>query len=244
LYSSSDPVRDQDGRWVFQPNKHDGIVYRIPKNSELGQRIGRSRMGLAIHTSMDDPAGTEQPVTDPSTMLKSVPGLMVVGAAVPGLKNIQPDPDIMREIMARSSGASAQALSSLFNPAALRAQRITDLPALMERFINSLKGTDYSRATPADFGQWLQTNVTAPKYRNIAGYLTGENLQGMQTAFDLWNLVHQLKIDLQRQLDQQQPGQEGWVLATPAGRAKLVSRTSGGFGARKSQPKHASTAQN
>ena len=27
-----------------------------------------------------------------------------------------------------------------------------------------------------------------------------------------------------QQLDLQQPGQEGWVLATPAGRAKLVNR--------------------
>jgi hypothetical protein len=244
LYSSSDPVRDEDGRLVFQPNKHDGIVYRIPRDSELGRRIRNSRIGLAIHTRMDDPAGAEQPVTDPGAMLKSVPGLMVAGATVPGLKNLEPNQQLVQQIKALSSGTSAQAMNSLFNPTALRDQRITDLPALMERFINSLKGTDYSRATPADFGKWLEANVTPQKYRNIAEYLTGANLQGMQAAFDTWNLVHRLKIDLQRQLDQQQPGQEGWVLATPAGRAKLVSRMAGGFGARKSQSKNTSTAQN
>jgi hypothetical protein len=51
----------------------------------------------------------------------------------------------------------------------------------------------------------------------------------MAAAFTAWNLLHNLKIDLQRQLDLQQPGQEGWVMSTPAGRAKLVSRQTGGF---------------
>lgn len=234
LFSSSDPVREENGRLVFQPNKHDGIVYRIPKNSELGRRIQNSRIGLAIHTSMDDPAGEERPVTDAQSILQPVPGLMVAGATVKGLKNIEPNAELVKRINALSTGVSAQALNNFFNPAALRDRKITDLPALMERYINSLKGTDYSRATPADYGTWLQTQVTSQKYRNIIEYLQDSNKQGMQVAFDIWNLLHDLKIDLQRQLDQQQPGQEGWVLATPAGRAKLVSRMAGGFGARKS----------
>jgi hypothetical protein len=37
-------------------------------------------------------------------------------------------------------------------------------------------------------------------------------------------MLHDLKTDLLNQLDRQQPGQEGWVMATPAGRAKLVNR--------------------
>lgn len=233
LYSSSDPVRREDDRLVFQPNKHDGIVYRIPQNSELGQRILKSRVGLAIHTAMNNVAGDEQPVTDPSRLLQDVPGLMIAGATVNGLKNLSPNPALVKRINALSSGASAQILNGFFNPAELRDQKITDLPALMERFINSLKGTDYSHATPIEFGKWVQGNSTPQKYRNIIQYLQGTKLPGMQTAFNIWNLIHQLKIDLQQQLDQQQPGQEGWVLATPAGRAKLVSRMAGGFGARK-----------
>ena len=237
LYSSADPVRRENGRLVFQPNKQDGIVYRIPLDSELGKRISNSRLGLAIHTAMKDPTGDERPVTDPGSMLEPVPGLMVAGATVPGLQNLRPDPDLMARINALSSGAAAQALSSFFNASALRDRKITDLPALMERYINSLKGTDYSRANPGDFGTWLEANVTPQKFRNVVEYLQGANLQGMQTAFDIWNLTHELKRDLQQQLDQQQPGQEGWVLATPAGRAKLVSRMAGGFGARKAAPK-------
>lgn len=234
LYSSADPVRRENGMLKFQPNKHDGISYSFPQDSALGQAIDQSRIGLAVHTRMADPDAPEQPVGDPMAILDPVPGLMITGAEVSHLENVQPDPDIVRRIEALSTGTTAQALNSFLNPATLRDRKITDLPALMERYINSLKGTDYSQATPADFGAWLEKNVTPQKYRNTVEYLQGQNLQGMQTAFDIWNLLHDLKRDLQRQLDQQQPGQEGWVLATPAGRAKLVSRLAGGFGARKS----------
>ena len=235
LYSSADPVRQEGDLLVFQPNKLDGIQYRIPKNSQLGQAISNSRIGIAIHTRMDDPQGQETPVGDPAAILKPVPGLMITGAEVPGLENIQPDSETIAQIQSRLQGAPAQGLADLLKPDQLRQQQITDLPALMERFINSLKGTDYSQAQPKDFGQWLQTQVSPRKLKNIIEYLREDQsrLLGMQTAFDIWNLLHRLKQDLQQQLDQQVPGQEGWVLATPAGRAKIVSRMAGGFGARK-----------
>lgn len=234
LYSSTDPVTAEAGLLLFQPNKHDGIPYRIPENSPLGEKIKNSKVGLAIHTYMDDPAGVEQPVTDPESKLRKVPGLMVTAATVKDLQNLKLNRKIMSELSEYTRGQNGQALQQLLNPAELRAAQITDLPALMERFINSLKGTDYSSATPTEFGQWLAQNVTPRKYNNIVEYLNSprSNILGMSVAFAVWNKLHELKQDLQRQLDLQQPGQEGWVLATPAGRAKLVSRTAGGFGAR------------
>ncbi len=238
LYSSADPVRQEGDLLVFQPNKLDGIQYRIPKDSELGQAISNSRIGMAIHTRMDDPQGQESPVGNPSGLLKPVPGLMITGAEVPTLQNIQPDANKVAQLQSLLQGAASQGLGDLLKPEQLRQRQITDLPALMERFINSLKGTDYSRAQPAEFGRWLQTQVSPRKLKNIIDYLqeSKPRLLGMQTAFDIWNLLHQLKQNLQHQLDQQVPGQEGWVLATPAGRAKLVSRMAGGFGARKADP--------
>jgi hypothetical protein len=246
LYSSADPVRQEGDLLVFQPNKLDGIQYRIPKDSQLGQAISKSRIGIAIHTRMDDPQGQETPVGDPTAILKPVPGLMITGAEVSSLQNIQPDSEIVAQVQSRLQGSPAQSLADLLKPDQLRQRQITDLPALMERFINSLKGTDYSQAQPKDFGQWLQTQVSPRKLKNIIEYLreSQSRLLGMQTAFDIWNLLHRLKQDLQRQLDQQVPGQEGWVLATPAGRAKIVSRMAGGFGARKAQSNQPATTQN
>jgi hypothetical protein len=231
LYFPERPYVEDAGNLVFQPNTYGGIQYRIPLNSPLGQEIAKSRVGIAVHTYMKDPNDPEQLIGDPESKLNKVPGLMVTGATDKNLQNLKVNRNIMSELGSYVRGENAQALQGLLNPAELRAQQITDLPALMEKFIHSLKGTDYSGATPSNFGTWLQTNVNPRKYNNIVEYLQSprSNILGMSVAFAVWNQLHELKQDLQRQLDLQRPGQEGWVFSTPAGRAKVVSRTAGGF---------------
>lgn len=231
LYYPGRPWKEDAGNLVFQPNQHGGIVYRIPVNSELGQQIASSKVGVVIHSEMEDPSAAEQPVSDPQKVLKPVPGMMATSAVVKNLQNLKLDKSQMMELKALTSGANGQALDQLLRPQDLRASQITDLPALMEKYINSLKGTDYKDATPNGFLTWLQSEVNERKFNNVYSYLTSprSNVLGMAVAFNVWNTLHGIKQDLQRQLDLQQPGQEGWVLATPAGRAKLVSRTAGGF---------------
>lgn len=235
LFSSTDPVRYDAGFLVFQPNKFGGIQYRIPESSALGQQIKAARVGLAVHTAMEDPNSAEHPEPNPQRYLNEVPGLMITAATVRDLENLRVDPDVIREINAMTTGENAQALKTFLNPAALRSWQLTDLPRLLGDFVNSLKGTDYSGATPRAFIEWMATKTTSRKQKNFIEYLGNpvSNKQGLSVAFTIWHLLHNLKQDLQRQLDLQQPGQEGWVMATPQGRAKLVSRTPGGFGARK-----------
>jgi hypothetical protein len=232
LYYPQMPYKEEAGLYMFQPNQYGGIPYRIPVNSPLGQQISGTKVGVAMHTQMADPSDPEQPITkDLDTMFTPVPGLMMSSAKVKNLQNIVPDQKIVQQLNQIARGPNGQAINQLLNPVDLRAMKITDLPALMESFINSLKGTDYSQATPAQFGQWLQTNVTPNKFQNIIEYLNSpkSNITGIAAAFTAWNLLHNLKIDIKQQLDLQQPGQEGWVMATPAGRAKIVDRRAGGF---------------
>jgi len=232
LYYPQLPYVEDAGFFKFQPNQYGGIAYNIPINSPLGQEIAGTKVGIAVHSLMADPADPEQPLNkDLDKMFKAVPGLMMTPPTVKNLQNIVPDRKILQQLSQITRGPNGQAIDQLLNPAELRAMKITDLPALMESFINSLKGTDYSRATPAEFGRWLQNNVTPNKFQNIIEYLNSpkSNVTGMAAAFTAWNLLHNLKIDIKQQLDLQQPGQEGWVMATPAGRAKIVDRRAGGF---------------
>jgi hypothetical protein len=231
LYYPGRPWKEEAGNLVFQPNIMGGLQYRIPAASPLGQEIANSRVGIAVHTYMEDPMAAEQFIGDPESQLKKVPGLMLTGATDKNLQNLKLNRAVMSELGSYVRGENLAALQSLLNPAELRTQQITDLPALMEKFINNLKGTDYSNATPQAFGEWLKTNVSPRKYNNIVEYLQSprSNILGMSVAFAVWNQLHELKQDLQRQLDLQRPGQEGWVFSTPAGRAKVVSRTAGGF---------------
>jgi hypothetical protein len=232
LYYPQLPYVEDSGFFKFQPNQYGGISYNIPINSPLGQEISGTKVGIAVHSLMADPADPEQPLNkDLDKMFNTVPGLMMTPPTVKNLQNIVPDRKILQQLNQITRGPNGQAIDQLLNPAELRAMKITDLPSLMESFINSLKGTDYSRATPAEFGRWLQNNVTPNKFQNIIEYLNSpkSNITGMAAAFTAWNLLHNLKIDIKQQLDLQQPGQEGWVMATPAGRAKIVDRRAGGF---------------
>ena len=217
LYTSTPP--EVAGAYVFKPNY---VEYKIPAASKLGEAIGSSEVGIAAHTYYKDPAANPEPIKHID--LKRVPGLLVIEPTVKDIKNVQPSNKLVKELrsVVHQNGA---AIDQLFNPADLRAARITDLPALCKRYINSRIHTDYDNLL-ADFGPWLQKTVTPSKYNNIVEYLQSprSNLDGMSAAFTAFLLLHEIKTDMLEQLDRQQPGQEGWVIASDAGRAKLVNR--------------------
>jgi len=217
LYTSTPP--EIAGAYVFKPNF---IEYKIPASSNLGKQIGQSEVGIAIHTKIADPMSPAEPLGD--VKLKPVPGLLLIEPSVKEIQNITPNTKLVREIkqLVRAKGP---AIDQLFSPQDLRAHGITDLPALCKRYINSRITTNFDNLLPG-FGEWLRNNVTPRKFANIVEYLQSprSNMEGISAAFTAFLGLHDLKSDLLQQLDRQQPGQEGWVLATPAGRAKLVNR--------------------
>jgi hypothetical protein len=217
LYTSTPP--EVAGAYVFKPNY---VEYKIPAATKLGEAIGDSEVGIAAHTYYADPAANPEPIKHID--LKRVPGLLVIEPTVKDIKNVQPSNKLVKELrsVVHQNGS---AIDQLFNPADLRAAKITDLPALCKRYINSRIHSDYSNLL-ADFGPWLQRTVTPSKYNNIVEYLQSprSNLDGMSAAFTSFLLLHEIKTDMLEQLDRQQPGQEGWVIASDAGRAKLVNR--------------------
>ncbi len=217
LYTNTPP--EVAGAYVFKPNY---IEYKIPATSKLGQAIGSSEVGIAVHTRYADPASDAEPIKH--ITFNPHPGLLLIEPTVKDIKNVQPSAKLVKELrsIVHQNGA---AIDSLFNPAELRAAGITDLPQLCKRYINSRIHDDYSNLLP-DFGPWLQKTVTPRKYNNIVEYLQSprSNLDGISAAFTSFLLLHEIKTDMLNQLDRQQPGQEGWVVASDAGRAKLVNR--------------------
>jgi len=217
LYTSTPP--EESGAYVFRPNY---VEYRIPAASELGQRIGNSQVGVAIHTYYEDPDSA--PVAIQDADLKNVPGLLIVEPTVKNMQNVKLNRKLVNELK-QLVAEHGRNINQFFNPAELRAQGITDLPALCKQYINSRINTNFDNLLP-DFGAWLQQKVTPRKYNNIVEYVQSprSNMDGISAAFTAFLALHDLKLDLLQQLDRQQPGQEGWVMATDAGRAKLVNR--------------------
>jgi Family of unknown function (DUF6267) len=217
LYTETPP--EVAGAYVFTPNF---VEYRIPASSKLGERIGTSQVGIAAHTRYKTVDAPAEPIHHVN--LEPVSGLLIIEPTVKDIKNVVPDKKLIQQLK-QVVNQNAQAIDGLFNPAELRAAGITDLPQLCKRYINSRIMTDYDNLLP-DFGAWLKTNVTPRKFANIIEYLQSprSNMDGISAAFTAFLLLHEIKTDMLEQLDRQQPGQEGWVLATPAGRAKLVNR--------------------
>jgi hypothetical protein len=217
LYTQQPP--EQAGAYVFKPNF---IEYRIPASSTLGQAIGESEVGIAVHTRYADPGAPAEPIRH--ITFNPHPELLLIEPTVKDIKNVAPSKKLERELRSVVAQHGA-AIDSLFNPAELRAAGITDLPQLCKRYINSRIMTNYDNLL-ADFGPWLQKSVTPRKYNNIVEYLQSprSNLDGISAAFTSFLLLHEIKTDMLNQLDRQQPGQEGWVIASDAGRAKLVNR--------------------
>jgi hypothetical protein len=218
LYMQQPPV--EAGNFVFQPNT---VPYRIPVKSPLGQRIANSEVGIAVHSMYADQGDPRQPLR--GVAFNEVPGLMLERPAVP--KDLQADTEIVKTLkrLVRTEGAK---MKMLFNPAELRAMQITDLFKLAVDFINTKVGTSLPPAGQllAEFGDWLQTRVTPRKFANIVEYLNSpaSNTEAMAAAFLAFELLHELKMQIKGQADLQFPGQEGWVMATPDGYAKLVGR--------------------
>ena len=217
LYTQTPP--EVAGAYVFKPNF---IEYKIPANSNLGQQIGNSEVGVAIHTRIADPMSPAEPLGD--VKLRPVPGLLLITPNVKEIQNVHPNAKLVSELK-QLLRAKGPAIDQLFSPIDLRSHGITDLPALCKRYINSRITSNFDNLLPG-FGDWLKANVTPRKFANIVEYLQSprSNMDGISAAFTAFLGLHDLKSDLLQQLDRQQPGQEGWVLATPAGRAKLVYR--------------------
>lgn len=221
LYTQQPPV--QAGNFVFTPNT---IEYKIPVNSDVGQRIANSDVGIAMHTRYDEPGAPKEPIGQVG--FKRVPGLLLL-EPVYAKENVRPNKQMVQQVKDIYSGAGV-AIDQLFNPADLRSLQITDLPTLCIDYINSRVGAGFDNLL-AQFGPWLQQRVTPKKYNNIVEYLQSprSNLDAMAAAFTAWALLHDIKMDILQQLDLQHPGQEGWVMATGAGMAKAVNRLAGGF---------------
>jgi hypothetical protein len=217
LYTETPP--EVAGAYVFTPNF---VEYKIPVSSKLGERIGTSEVGIAAHTRYKTVDATAEPIHHVN--LEPVNGLLIIEPTVKDIKNVVPDKKLIQQLK-QVVNQNAQAIDGLFNPTELRAAGITDLPQLCKRYINSRIMSDYDNLLP-DFGAWLKNNVTPRKFANIIEYLQSprSNMDGISAAFTAFLLLHEIKTDMLEQLDRQQPGQEGWVLATPAGRAKLVNR--------------------
>jgi Family of unknown function (DUF6267) len=223
LWVGTPPV--EDNKFVFKPNK---VTYRIPVDSELGKRIAVSKMGMVVHGFLPDEATAEPTAISDVSALQGNPQFVVLGAEMPGVAAQKaPKPQI----------PATTGIDELLNPTQLKAAQLTNLGALIGRYMAALAGAgegSYANAAKG-FIQWLDGSGESPKKIANAKSWIADHTTGYNNLWAAIAAISAYKAQIKSQLDKQTsgeisaslgelPGHEGYVAATPHGKIKLVDR--------------------
>jgi hypothetical protein len=211
LYSAT--PQQINGQWVFQPNT---VKYAVPVDSDLGKKIAGSTAAVAIHTSLSAPGAPAEPIR--AAALSDSPGLLILDPSLKDPRTIKLNAKTVADANRLLTQYGA-AMDRLFDPAELRARKISNFPALIKTYINSrVRSGSYDNLV-GGFGQWIQQREPA-KAPRIFEWAT-ENKAATAALFQAFIEISTLKNQLVRQLDSQsqavqasindEPGHEGYV---------------------------------
>ncbi len=212
-------------KFMFKPNV---VQYAVDVNSEIGQQIANSSVGVVVHHRMTED-GKVLPINDLDMIQGSV-------LAIPPTTLNKKDPiqvkglDQLKSLLS-NSGAE---IDKLLNKNKIAEMKLTDLPNILYTYTNSKVDTGLNRLGE-DFLRWLAASaVSQPKRIKIKEYVTA-NIQAFSKLWILVGGIMKVKDSIINQLDQAQgditatingkPGGEGYVLGSPEGNIKLVKRS-------------------
>jgi hypothetical protein len=211
LYSQTPELTGNN--YVFTPNT---VTYTVAANTDLGQKIGQSTAAVAIHTSLAAPGASATPIR--AAALAPSPGLLILDPSLKNPKQIKLDAATVKDATQLLTKYGA-AMDQLFDPAELRARKISDFPALVKTYINSRVRTGSYDNLMGGFGEWVKQKSPA-KAPRIFEWAT-ENKQAVAALFQAFLEISSLKNQVVRQLDAQtqdvqasinnEPGHEGYV---------------------------------
>ena len=225
MYSS--PPDEQNEYFVFSPNK---ISYLVPKNSELGQKVARSKACIVVHGFYKDRNSGVTPIQDVDN-LQGNPELLVLNTTLDQGDN---SPINIGNPPPMNAGP---AIDKFLNPAIIKGQQISDLPRLIGSYMASLakRGNNDYKNAPQRFLEWINnTSLTDRKKSNIRNYIKSD-IEGYNAVWNAIVDVAKYKNVAKKQIDKisdqniqaylgDWKTHEGYVANTPFGTIKLVDR--------------------
>lgn len=235
-----------DGEYQFKPNI---VTYRVPANSDLGKKIGKSSVGIVLHSIIkEDSEGntTEESLEDLTSYFHgdlSSGGLSTGPVLIFAPVFVNDKPKFEMEMVKKAEGlqskveSGSSAIDSVLDEGELSAKKMKDLPEVLYAYANS-KADDFSSVSADNFKSWIESNpkISKPKAANILAYLQAKQ-DGFVVLFEIVKEIETLKNQLVSQFDKQStavkayigdvPGGEGYVAKVSSGLYKLVNR--GGF---------------
>jgi hypothetical protein len=223
----------KNGKYVFQPRT---VRYSVDKDSTLGQEIGRSNGGIAVHTFFPSLASESIP-------LRGLQGLREGNGIVFFTGEMKDVPTITID---KKTLAAATKLVEKNTPAvnsfieSLAGMKSKTVLTLMSKFISQMiDENDVSSRIVPRFMEYLQVQLSAAAAKKLLGekqdgWLYQEGAKGLAALWEMWATITDLKLHVKQQVDKQvknstvhaeingDPGHEGYVFG--GGDVKLVDR--------------------
>lgn len=230
LYYNTPPVNG-NGDYVFTPNI---VTYEVAQDSDLGQRIGRSKTGVVVHRYTDPVSGTETAV-DPNVISQFQGDEVLVVPPVTAQQPAQIDDENINSLKAVVA-QNAQAIDNLLDKNKLAELKMSDFANVLYTYVNQ-NGTNPNLG--GDFEQWVaNSSLSEAKKKRIVEW-TRSNAAGFNALWQIVRGIQEIKNNIINQFDSHnapvrasingKPGGEGYVLDHPQGSIKLVNRGEGGF---------------
>jgi hypothetical protein len=225
LYTNTPQI--VNGNYQFKPNI---VTYNIKTDSDIGKKIGQSKVGVVVHREIDFD-GNKTPVKNYNIFQGT--DLLVV----PPIVAQQPIAINTKEVVSAKNfvKANASKIDDLLNQEKLRSLKISSFADSLYTYLNSKVDTGLENLG-SDFLDWVgkQSSIGANAKNTITSYVN-ENSDSFSALWQVVDKVMKVKNNIIQQLDTQDApvkssigqmqGGEGYVVANPSGDIKLVDRT-------------------
>lgn len=225
LYFNTPQIKNN--KFIFQPNV---VRYEVNVDSELGNKISNSKVGIVIHKYEDLEGKSTSNINVnefnqgdlliiPPVFSKDSPKLnLETDETFKLLKRLSNDPSI----------------DAFFNKEELKNKKITDLSKILYTYTNS-KVDDNFENLGTDFVSWLKRKINSKnKINNILNHIS-EYQSVFEKIWKIVSIIHEIKVKFINSLEEQEwpvqsyignkKGGEGFVISDINGNLKLVSRT-------------------
>jgi hypothetical protein len=226
LYFNTPPL--ENDHYVFTPNV---VTYSVNANSDLGQRVGKSKTGVVIHRYIDPVSGAEQPVDAKSIdQFQGEEVLVVPPVTVQQPAQIE-DENI--NFLKAEVSKNAAAIDALLDTNKLTELKIKDFSNILYTYTNKKVDGDLS-TLGQDFEQWIASSNLSEAKKKRVGEWIGANKAGFQALWTIVRGIQDIKNNIISQFDSHDAdvvatingstGGEGYVMTHPEGDIKLVNR--------------------
>jgi hypothetical protein len=222
-----DTPKVYDNKFVFKPNV---VTYEVDVESELGNKIKNSKVGIVIHNEVD--------LDGNSTSLKNKDifksGDLLVIPPVTIEKPVKGDNKLLKDTVSLTKSNSSN-IDKFFDINELTSLKIKDLPNIFYTYINSKVDSGLENLGN-DFENWVTQNskLTDRKKQNVLDYINKD-----KKTFDvIWQIVSNIMTIKDEMIDQMESqnipvksyigdykGGEGYVMSHPVGNIKFVPRS-------------------